>query len=141
MVSAKQSLNKLIDYCEKEQYKGYDPYDGLNSKLFQSLPVLPKKRFPRLAWIQLFKKLPVNLRPLVGVKKEYNAKGLGLFLTGYVNLAKLEGTAKHIQHIDFFANKLIELKSPGYSGNCWGYNFPWEATAFLAVSSSSSSFR
>jgi hypothetical protein len=130
MVSAKDSLIKLIDYCEKEQYKGYDPYDGLNSKLFQSLPLLPKKRFPRLAWIQLFKKLPVNLRPLVGVKKEYNAKGLGLFLTGYVNLAKLEGMAKHISHIDFFANKLIELKSPGYSGNCWGYNFPWEAKAF-----------
>lgn len=130
MVSAKQSLNKLISYCEKEQYKGYDPYDGLNSKLFQSLPVLPKKRFPRLAWIQLFKKLPVNLRPLVGVKKDYNAKGLGLFLTGYVNLAKIEGMDKHIGHIDFFANKLIELKSPGYSGNCWGYNFPWEAKAF-----------
>ena len=130
MVSAKQSLNKLIGYCEKEQYKGYDPYDGLNSKLFQSLPVLPKKRFPRLAWIQLFKKLPVNLRPLVGVKKDYNAKGLGLFLTGYVNLAKMEGLEKHISHIDFFANKLIELKSPGYSGNCWGYNFPWEAKAF-----------
>jgi rhamnogalacturonyl hydrolase YesR len=130
MVSAKQSLNKLIRYCEQEQYKGYDPYDGLNSKLFQSLPVLPNKRFPRLAWIQLFKKLPVNLRPLVGVKKDYNAKGLGLFLTGYVNLARIEGIDKHISHIDFFANKLIELKSPGYSGNCWGYNFPWEAKAF-----------
>lgn len=130
MVSAKQSLNKLISYCEKEQYKGYDPYDGLNSKLFQSLPMLPNKRFPRLAWIQLFKRLPVNLRPLVGVKKEFNAKGLGLFLTGYVNLAKMDGIEKHIRHIDFFANKLIELKSPGYSGNCWGYNFPWEAKAF-----------
>ena len=130
MVSARESLDKLIRYCEKEQYKGYDPYDGLNSKLFQSLPILPKRRFPRLAWIQLFKKLPVNLRPLAGVKKEYNAKGLGLFLTGYVNLARIEGLAKYQGHIDFFADKLIELKSPGYSGNCWGYNFPWEAKAF-----------
>jgi len=130
MVSARESLDKLIRYCEKEQYKGYDPYDGLNSKLFQSLPILPKRRFPRLAWIQLFKKLPVNLRPLAGVKKDYNAKGLGLFLTGYVNLARIEGLTKYQGHIDFFADKLIELKSPGYSGNCWGYNFPWEAKAF-----------
>lgn len=130
MVSAKKSLDKLIGYCEKEQYKGYDPYDGLNSRLFQNIPFLPKKRFPRLAWIQLFKKLPVNLRPLVGVKKDYNAKGLGLFLSGYVNLSKIEGLDKHLDNINFFASKLIELKSPGYSGNCWGYNFPWESKAF-----------
>ena len=45
-MTAKESLNKLIVYCEKEKYKGYDPYDGLNSKLFQSLPVIPEKNFP-----------------------------------------------------------------------------------------------
>lgn len=127
---AKDSLNKLISYCEKEQYKGYDPYDGLNSKLFQSLPLIPKKRFPRLAWIQLFKRLPVNLRPLVGIKKEYNPKGLALFLSGYSNLAKIDGLEKHLDNINFFATKLIESKTPGYAGNCWGYNFPWESKAF-----------
>lgn len=129
-MTAGESLKKLADYCEKEGYKGYDPYDGLNSRLFQALPIIPKKRFPRLVWIQLFKKLPINLRPLVGVKKDYNPKGIALFLTGYCNLAKIEGLEKHRKHIDFFAGKLIELKSKGYSGACWGYNFPWEAKAF-----------
>ncbi|MEO8583122.1 MAG: hypothetical protein ABI415_04955 [Flavitalea sp.] len=124
------SLNKLITYCEKEEFKGYDPYDGLNSKLFQSMPILPKSRLARLAWIQLFKRLPVNMRPIVGIKKEYNPKGLALFLSGFVNLAKIEGFEKHIDHINLFATKLIESKSTGYSGNCWGYNFPWEAKAF-----------
>jgi len=127
---AEQSLQRLISYCEKEEYKGYDPYDGLNSRLFQSLPILPKKRLPRLAWIQLFKRLPVNLRPVVGIKKDYNPKGLGLFLTGYINLAKVEGLDKYKRHINFFARKLIELKTPGFSGSCWGYNFPWESKAF-----------
>jgi hypothetical protein len=130
MASAKQSLDKLMAYCEKEAFQGYDPYDGLNSKLFQSLPFLPKARFPRLAWIQLFKRLPVNLRPLVGIKKGYNPKGLALFLSGYVNLAKVEGLDKYKDRINFLSAKLIELKSQGYSGNCWGYNFPWEAKAF-----------
>lgn len=127
---ATDSLNKLVSYCEKEEYKGYDPYDGLNSKLFQSLPLLPKSRLPRLAWIQLFKRLPVNLRPAVGIRKEYNPKGLALFLSGYSNLARIEGLSKHKEHIDFFAAKLLELRTPGYSGNCWGYNFPWESKAF-----------
>ena len=123
MMSARKSLEKLTAYCEKEDFKGYDPYDGLNSRLFQSLPVLPAKRFPRLAWIQLFKRLPVNIRPLVGIKKGYNPKGLALFLSGYSNLAKVEGLEKYADRINQLAAKLIELKSPGYSGNCWGYNF------------------
>jgi rhamnogalacturonyl hydrolase YesR len=130
MAIAEKSLKHLMRYCEEQGYKGYDPYDGLNSRLFQSLPFLAKARFPRLAWIQLFKRLPVNLRPLVGIKKGYNPKGLALFLTGYTNLAKIEGLDKYADRINFLANKLIELKSPGYSGSCWGYNFPWEAKAF-----------
>lgn len=127
---ANESLDKLIGYCEREQFMGYDPYDGLNSRLFQSLPWLPKARFPRLAWIQLFKRLPVNLRPLVGIKKEYNPKGLALFLAGYCNLARTEGLEKHSARIRFFADKLLEMRSPGFSGSCWGYNFPWESKAF-----------
>lgn len=127
---ATESLQKLIKYCEREKFMGYDPYDGLNSKLFQSLPWLPKRRFPRLAWIQLFKRLPINLRPLVGIKKEYNPKGLALFLAGYCNLARTEGLEKHRERIIFFADKLLEMRSPGFSGSCWGYNFPWESKAF-----------
>lgn len=127
---ANESLKKLIGYCEREKFMGYDPYDGLNSRLFQSLPWLPKTRFPRLAWIQLFKRLPVNLRPLVGIRKEYNPKGLALFLAGYCNLARTEGLEKHETHIRFFADKLLEMRTPGFSGSCWGYNFPWESKAF-----------
>ena len=32
------SFIKLKHYCEKEGYKGWDPYDGLNSRVFQALP-------------------------------------------------------------------------------------------------------
>ena len=30
----KNSFNKLKNYCEKEYFKVWDPYDGLNFKLF-----------------------------------------------------------------------------------------------------------
>ena len=36
------SFEKLRNYCEKEKFKGYDPYDGLNSRLFQSIPFSDK---------------------------------------------------------------------------------------------------
>lgn len=33
---------KLKIYCETEHFKGWDPYDGLNSKIFQAIPLLKK---------------------------------------------------------------------------------------------------
>jgi len=79
-------FDRLKQYCEQEEFKGYDPFDGLNSKLFQSIPFVRSNSFFRLAWIQFFKQCPVNFRPVVGVKKDDNPKGLGLFLSGYCNL-------------------------------------------------------
>ena len=126
-----RSFNALKAYCEKEGFKGWDPYDGLNGKLFQSLPFFRNNRLARLAWIQLFKRSPVNLRRLTGVSKDYNPKGLGLFLQGYCNLYRIEKRPEYLEHIYSLADKVIGLQSKGYSGNCWGYNFDWQARAFF----------
>ncbi len=131
-------LIRLKSYCEKEQFKGWDPYDGLNSKVFRTIPFLKRSALCRLAVIQGFKRSPVNLRPLALVPKEYNAKGIGLFLQGYCNLYKaviedssLEkdfGTSEALLgQIHQLAHLLITLQSKGYSGACWGYNFDWQA--------------
>ena len=127
-----KSFKKLKDYCERENFKGWDPYDGLNSALFQWMPILPKRRLTRLMWIQLFKKLPFNIRPIVGIKKGHNPKGLALFLSGYSNLSSFEGLRNEsIEKINLLADQLISLRTNGYSGNCWGYNFDWESRAFF----------
>lgn len=125
------SFKKLATYCENEQFKGYDPYDGLNSKFFQSIPLVPKSRVARLAWIQFFKRSPLNLRKLVGIKKEYNPKALGLFLASYCTLYKHDNNPEHLKKIQFFIEQLDLCKSKGYSGACWGYNFDWESRAFF----------
>lgn len=125
------SFKKLAAYCEAEQFKGYDPYDGLNSKFFQSLPLIPRSRIARLAWIQFFKRSPLNLRKIVGIKKEYNPKALGLFLAAYCNLYKHDKNPQHLQQIAFFIEKIEACRTKGYSGACWGYNFDWESRAFF----------
>ena len=124
------SFDRLKGYCEKENFKGWDPYDGLNSWVIQKTP-LGKSRLFRLAWIQLFKRNPINLRPLFGIKKAYNPKGLGLFLIGYCNLYKQDNNQNYFNTITFLANKIISLQTKGYSGACWGYNFDWQARAFF----------
>lgn len=128
------SFLKLKAYCEKEQYKGWDPYDGLNSKIFR---VLPFKHWDlaRLAWIQGFKRSPVNFRKLLLVPKQFNAKAIGLFLLGYCNLYEfaLKGDSRFgdpeelLSKIHELANLLDDLKNKGYAGACWGYNFDWQS--------------
>ncbi len=125
------SFNLLKNFVEKESFKGYDPYDGLNSKLFNAIPFFRKSRFLRLAWIQLFKRNPINFRKIVGIKKEYNPKGLGLFLIGYCNLYEQQPKEEYLKKIKHLSKVIVNLQSPGYSGACWGYNFDWQARAFF----------
>jgi hypothetical protein len=120
------SFTKLKSYCEKEDFKGWDPYDGLNSKIFRFFK-LNKIRFCRLAWIQIFKRSPINLRNITLVEKGYNPKGLGLFLSAYCNLYKIEKKEEYLSKINFLAEKIIQTKTLGYSGSCWGYNFDWQS--------------
>lgn len=124
------SFRRLALYCESQGYKGWDPYDGLNSQVFQSIPLLPKSRFCRLVWIQFFKRSPINFRKLLLVEKNYNSKGIALFLSASCRLYKLENTNTNFNSIIFFADLLLSLSSKGWSGDCWGYNFDWQARAF-----------
>lgn len=128
------SFLKLKNYCEAENFKGWDPYDGLNSKVFQALP-LKHWDLARLAWIQGFKRSPINFRKLFLVPKEHNTKGVALFLLGYCRLYKLAelgnetfgSKAELIKRINEMVELLLSLRSSGYSGSCWGYNFDWQA--------------
>lgn len=132
------TFERLRTYCESQHFKGWDPYDGLNSKVFQAIPFLKKSDLCRLVVIQGFKRCPVNLRPIALVPKEYNAKGIGLFLQAYCNLYKTVkansdlatslGTPESLLgQVRELADLLLALQSKGYSGACWGYNFDWQA--------------
>lgn len=121
----------LKSYCEKEQYKGYDPFDGLNSKIFRLLPFLKRMGLFQLVWIQFFKRSPINFRQIAGIKKDYNPKGLGLFLSAYCNLYKIDPSDENLKRINFLVSEIKKCQSLGYSGACWGYNFDWQSKAFF----------
>ena len=134
---AEDSLRRLEEYCRIDEYKGWDPYDGLNSKVFKALPVLKNIDVARLAWIQLFKRNPVNLRKVFWVPKGNNPKGVALMLSGYCNLLKYYrktgktefGGENELQdRIKFLADLIISLRSPNKDNHAsWGYNFDWQA--------------
>ena len=133
-----EALQKLKTYCEAEDFKGWDPFDGLNSKVLRAVLPLKSSAILRLIVIQGFKRSPYNLRPLMRVPKQHNAKGIGLFLQGYCNLYRVVtlkpelsecfGDKKIIlKQINYLAGLLQEMRSTGYHGSCWGYNFDWQS--------------
>jgi hypothetical protein len=121
-------ISKLLNHIESQRFVGYDPYDALNSPLLKTLSF--NQKYIRIVFIQAFKRLPINLRPLVGIRKEYNPKALGLFLWGYAKLYRIRKKAEYLRKVDDLLGLLEQLKCKGYSGNCWGYNFDWQSRAF-----------
>jgi len=127
---AVNSLKKVSNYCEREDFAGWDPFDGLNSKVFQAVPGIRASRWCRLGWVQMFKRMPVNLRRPLLVPGGWNPKGLGLFISGYSRLYQAGGNPGHLDKLKLLIDRVLRLQSNGWSGCCWGYNFPWQAKAF-----------
>ena len=120
----------LWKWCRAQGLAGYDPYDGLNSRLFQATP-FRKSRTARLAWIQFHKRSPLNFRSLVGVPRERNAKAIALFA-----LAALADFRRNpIKENEIEARELLDdliwMSLKGFSGACWGYNFDWQSRSFF----------
>lgn len=120
----RSTAEKLLEYCRSRDWSGYDPYDALNSRLFRILPFLDF-RLARLALTQAVKRSPLNLRPLLGIPRSANPKGLALFLAASVRLEK-SGVKNAAGLPALLAARLLEARSPGRAEACWGYNFDWQ---------------
>ena len=98
------------------------------SPLFR-LPVLRSSKFIRFGFQQVFRRIPFNLRPLLGIKKGLNPVTLGLCIQAYTYLIKIfpENADFYRSEIDSLISLLKDMVSPGYGCACWGYDFDWEA--------------
>jgi len=121
------ALADTAAYVERCQFRGYDPYDALLSPLFR-LPLLRSNHFVRLAAQQLVRRLTVNVRPLLGIGPHASAVTFARMLEGYAYLtASAASGERYDAEIELCLRRLHELRTPGYSGDCWGYEFDWEA--------------
>jgi len=120
---------KLLAYCQANDWAGHDPYDALNSRIFQKLPFLDS-RWPRLLMTQVLKRSPVNVRSLLLIPKTQNSKAMSLFLVGLLKLQKA-GLLKDETLIDYMARRLAEMRSPGVPYCAWGYSFPWQTRTIV----------
>lgn len=124
-----QTVLSLLAYCKRSNWAGYDPYDALNSRLFNATPFRDSK-LCRLVLTQGLKRLPLNIRPLLLIDREQNPKALALFLAAGLRLSKAG-----IPNTETIAGEMITrleaLRSRGTSYWCWGYSFPWQTRTVL----------
>jgi hypothetical protein len=127
LITAHQQLWK---YCRAQGYAGYDPFDGLNSRLFQATP-LKRSRSARLAWIQFHKRSPINFRSLTQVPRERNAKAIALFALAALADFRRHPTRENEAEARELLDDLIWMGLKGFKGACWGYNFDWQSRSFF----------
>mgnify|MGYP003384714372 CR=1 FL=1 len=122
----------ILSDSKKFAYAGQDPFDSLNSKFFDVFPRLKKGLFG-LAWIQLNKRSTVNLRPILGVPKKRNPKGIGLFILGLLEDYSRTKQELYLTEAIALGNWLLTQQSDAvvWQHACWGYHFDWNARAFF----------
>ncbi|OEU78835.1 MAG: hypothetical protein BA873_10400 [Desulfobulbaceae bacterium C00003063] len=129
-IEVEQVFNRLLTWMEKEEFFGWDPFDALNSPALKEIARL--NRWAGVIALQLVKRCPINLRHLLCIRKERNAKGMGLVLTASVRLFRKFNNPEDLERAVWIAEWLDQNKSSGYSGACWGYPFDWANSGFYA---------
>jgi polysaccharide biosynthesis protein VpsJ len=121
------SIGRLFEWLEKNDYRGYDTFDGLSAFL---RPLTFENKFLRIALQQSVRRFPLNTRPLLGIKKSHSTKGMGFLARGFLRLHEATGDPLWREKAEYALQWLIENRSKGYSGACWGNHFDYQSRGF-----------
>jgi rhamnogalacturonyl hydrolase YesR len=95
------SLELLQEWVETQEYRGYEPFDGLSS---WARPLALGNQLAERILQQAVRQCPINIRPLLGIKPQESTKGRGYMASGYLTLYK----ATHKQAYLDKATKCLE---------------------------------
>jgi len=120
------SLEKVEKWVEENNYKGYEPFDGLSSYL--RLVTMNNILAERLLQ-QLVRQCPINLRPILGVKPQESTKGRGYMAWGYLKRFIATSDREYLRKVRSCFDWLIQNKAPGYVKPSWGNHFDFTSRA------------
>lgn len=123
-----ESILRLSGWLEKNDYRGYDTFDGLNARFVR--PLTFENKFLRTVLQQGVRRFPLNLRPLLGVAPGHSTKGMGFLARGFMRLHQATGDQVWADRAEFALQWLSENQSTGYSGACWGNHFDYQSRSF-----------
>lgn len=114
----RRAARHLLAWLEARAWRGHDPFDLLLSPW--AAPLRPF-RWPSVAWIQMGRRLPWDVRGVLSVPPHENPKALALGVLGCLALdAAGEPDARDVAST--LLDRLLAAERPGGG---WGYPFPW----------------
>ena len=113
-------IDNVRHQIESDNFAGYDPYDTLNSPFLK-----PIGKWGKVIATQFQKRNPINIRPLLLIKKEINPKAIGLFLQAYSKLYRLSPSKELKSKCETLFSILDASQNKSSTGTSWGYNFEW----------------
>jgi hypothetical protein len=129
MTSIGEAVSRLRAWGEARDWKGYDPYDALNSPAAPALSL--GTALGRRLVTQAVKLSPANLRPLLGIRPDWNAKAVGLVASGYARLWAATGDETCRRAAGRWLEWLEQHHSGDASGLAWGYHFDVQTRFFF----------
>jgi hypothetical protein len=122
------ALDAIRRWGEARDWRGYDPYDALNSPFAPYLTL--GTTFGRRALTQVVKGSPVNLRPLLRVAPDYNDKALALVASAYARLAAARSDGAAAAAARRWLDRVIADAVVDETGRGWGYHFDVQTRFF-----------
>lgn len=127
-VGVEDAVERIRRWGEQRDWRGYDPYDALNSPAAPFLTL--GTRAGRRLLTQAVKRLPVNVRPALGIEPDWNAKAVGLVASGYARLWAAAGDEHDRREARRWLEWLVRHHAGDASGLAWGYHFDVQTRFF-----------
>lgn len=124
----RSALLVLDEHGDSSDWVGPDPYEGLNAHgaawLINHSPIGAR------ILIQAVKRSPLNLRPLLGIRPTPNSTTNAWVLSAYAGAQFLTATEQS-DRVRRAVDRLVQLRSPRFEENAWGYLFPTQSRVFF----------
>lgn len=128
LTSIPKSLNKLIQWIDRNGWEGIDHYDIMDNSFFR---FMKKRRLTFYIQFVILDLFPNLLIWLFNTQPKKNAKAIALLCEAYIDRfsenKKMELLNKAIKCADW----LLKNNSKGYNNFCWGYPFNWDSEKLL----------
>ena len=135
-------IKKLDIWFEKQNFKGWDPYDIKGLDISLKIQRLGNKSFfgkvIRKLYFDFTDLFPNISRKFLNIKPLENAKGVGLVLTSYSKLYKITNDKTYLKKALKYVDWLEKNRGTKYAGYNWGYPFDWQSAVFIPKGTPSS---
>lgn len=124
----RSSILRLCEWVEQNDFRGYDTFDGLEARFVR--PLTFESNMLRTVLQQGIRRFPINLRPLLGVRKSQSTKAMGFFARGFVRMYQATKEPVWRERAEVALRWLMQNQASGYSGACWGNHFDYQSRSF-----------